>query len=363
MNSIIISIDGNIGSGKSTLFNKLETHYNDDNDIYFVPEPIDDWKKIVDSNNTPILSNLYQDTKKYAFRFQMMAYISRLSLLRKAIKNKYKIIITERCVQTDKNVFAKMLYDEGNIEYDEYQIYNNWFNEFLDEIDVAGIIYVKADPDICNNRVKIRAREGETIPIEYLKKCHDYHEEWLCKENNKLVINANVDIYNDKDIQNQWVNTIDKWIYNIKQKKNDVRKSDIFEYEYILQFDGACRGNPSDLLGLGCVLYKHDTLLDKKCVKQIVSGGTNNISEYMSLLVGLELCMKDNIKEILVQGDSELIIKQINGIYKVTSNKLLPYYNKVLEYKNKFKNIKFEHIKRNLNKIADSLANEALDNN
>jgi deoxyadenosine/deoxycytidine kinase len=81
MNSpIIISIDGNIGSGKSTLYTDLQKHYQDRTDICFVPEPVDDWTKIVDAENTPILTNLYKNTKKYAFRFQMMAYISRLHL-------------------------------------------------------------------------------------------------------------------------------------------------------------------------------------------------------------------------------------------------------------------------------------------
>ena len=212
MNSLILSIDGNIGSGKSTLYNKLQTYYKDRKDICFVPEPVDDWKDIVDNKGTPILTNLYQDTKKYAFRFQMMAYISRLNLLRKAIKQNYKIIITERCVQTDRHVFAKMLYDDGNIEHDEYQIYNKWFYEFLDEINIAGIIYVKANPEICDQRVKIRAREGETIPLEYLQKCHKYHEEWLCHEKKKMVIDANVDINNNIDAERSWIQARFSWL-------------------------------------------------------------------------------------------------------------------------------------------------------
>ena len=173
---IILSIDGNIGSGKSTLYNNLQKHYSDNDTICFVPEPVDEWKNIVDSNNVPILTNLYKDTNKYAFRFQMMAYISRLHLLRQKVKeNKYKIIISERSVETDKNVFAKMLYDDGLIEHDEYQIYNKWFDEFIDDIKLTGIIYVKAEPSVCNDRVKIRAREGEdSIPLDYLQKCHQY---------------------------------------------------------------------------------------------------------------------------------------------------------------------------------------------
>ena len=85
-NPIIISIDGNIGSGKSTLYTDLQTHFSNRTDICFVPEPVDSWTKIVDVDKTPILTNLYKDTKRYAFRFQMMAYISRLHLLREKVK-------------------------------------------------------------------------------------------------------------------------------------------------------------------------------------------------------------------------------------------------------------------------------------
>ena len=70
----------------------------------------------------------------------MMAYISRISLLKKAIKsNPGKIIISERCVLTDKNVFAKMLYDSGKIEEVNYKIYLQWFDEFIEDIPVSGM--------------------------------------------------------------------------------------------------------------------------------------------------------------------------------------------------------------------------------
>jgi deoxyadenosine/deoxycytidine kinase/ribonuclease HI len=389
MISNIITIDGNIGSGKSTLYNKLQYHYRNNNDICFVPEPVDEWKNIVDNNNTPILTNLYKDTKKYAFRFQMMAYISRLNLLRNARKQKYKLIISERCVQTDRNVFAKMLYDGGNIEHDEYLIYNKWFDEFLDELNIAGIIYIKADPEICEDRVKKRGRAGEIIPLKYLQKCHEYHEEWLNKENNKLVINANVDITSNIRVQNNWIKAIDNWIKMVlnidimleesvvypkqpdyipdgliwKTNSDTTESNNESKYKYVLQFDGGCRGNPSNKLGLGCVLLENNTIIDEQFKLVFVNDGTNNKAEYMALIMGLKLCINNKVEEVLVQGDSELIIKQINKIYKVSSANLLPYYNEVFEYNSHFKKIKFEHVKRHLNKIADSLANKALDSN
>ena len=110
----------------------------------------------------------------------MMAYISRLNLLRDIIiNNPNAVIITERCLFTDKYVFAKMLFDSGNMTKIEYAIYNKWFTSFLDNITIDGIIYIKTTPNTCIERINKRNRDGEDIPLDYLKKCHNYHEDWL----------------------------------------------------------------------------------------------------------------------------------------------------------------------------------------
>ena len=104
----IISIDGNIGSGKSTIVQKLKEYFQKQNkNIIFLQEPINEWDKIKDKNGITILEKFYQNQEKYSFAFQMMAYISRLSLLKKTIEeNSDAIIITERCLNTDSYVFA-----------------------------------------------------------------------------------------------------------------------------------------------------------------------------------------------------------------------------------------------------------------
>jgi deoxyadenosine/deoxycytidine kinase/ribonuclease HI len=372
---IILSIDGNIGSGKSTLYKDLQAYYSNNTDICFVPEPVDDWSHITDANNTPILTNLYKDTKKYAFRFQMMAYISRLHLLRQKVKeNKYKIIISERSVQTDRNVFAKMLYDDGLIEHDEYQIYNKWFDEFLDDMRLGGIIYVRADPDICAARVKIRAREGETIAIEYLQKCHQYHENWLEHSMDKLLIEANVDtsIKENASIRTDWVNTIVEWIQNkFGSSSNSMCEPETETNAYIstlpnlpiLQFDGACRGNPSNILGLGCII-KNNTkteTIEERSYRFPKTNGTNNEAEYLSLIKGMKLALNYNIKSIRVEGDSNLILNQMSGKYQVKAENLIPLYNAAKILESEFNLISYHHIRREFNKEADKLANQALD--
>jgi deoxyadenosine/deoxycytidine kinase len=128
--SLIISIDGNIGCGKSTFLKELKNEVKKLRlkNIIFLQEPLDQWSQI-NVNGVTILEKFYENPDKYAFSFQMMAYISRLSLFKKAIKeNPDTIIVTERSLYTDKNIFAKMLYDDNKIDSYSYQIYNMWFN-------------------------------------------------------------------------------------------------------------------------------------------------------------------------------------------------------------------------------------------
>jgi deoxyadenosine/deoxycytidine kinase len=239
----IISIEGNIGSGKSTLLANLKKYFKNNAKDYvnviFLKEPVDEWSNIKDENGITILEKFYADQEKYSFSFQIMAYISRLKLLKEAVKSvkdkmqkiyeihencsvKLKtIIITERSLYTDKMVFAKMLYDSGKIESINYQIYLNWFNTFADEFKVNKIIYVNANPDICYERVGKRNRDGEDkIPLEYLNKCHSYHNNMLdkslpeCVCDSQLVLDGNIDICENDHILNEWISSIEKFIYN-----------------------------------------------------------------------------------------------------------------------------------------------------
>jgi deoxyadenosine/deoxycytidine kinase len=215
--TIIISIEGNIGTGKSTLLSLLKSKYENSQNIIFLQEPVKEWESIKDKNNTTILKKFYENQEKYSFAFQMMAYISRLAILKDAIE-KYpnSIIITERCLNTDRYVFAKMLYDNNKLEDVEYQIYLKWFDHFSNLQQIQKIIYLKTDPEICFNRVIKRSRDGESsISLDYLKNCHNYHENMINNINDKkLIIDGNKDIDLDNNIVNNWLNTINDFIYN-----------------------------------------------------------------------------------------------------------------------------------------------------
>lgn len=215
--STIVSIEGNIGSGKSTILKLLKEYFNENKNIIFLQEPVDEWEKIKDKNNVTILAKFYDNQEKYSFAFQMMAYISRLSLLKKTIeKNSDAIIITERCLNTDRYVFAKMLYDNGKLEDVEYQIYLNWFEHFLDIQKIQKVVYLKTEPHICYFRINKRNRTGESnISMDYLEQCHKYHEDMINDTiDTKLIINSNIDTDENQEVQNEWIKMIEQFIIN-----------------------------------------------------------------------------------------------------------------------------------------------------
>ena len=226
-NYTIVSIEGNIGSGKSTLLANLREHFKDVVDIVFLKEPVDEWAKIKDKNGTTILEKFYADQEKYSFPFQMMAYVSRIKELRNTVKEQKKnslkpfIIITERSLYTDKMVFAKMLFDTGKIEYVNYQIYLNWFDTFSEEFPVHKVVYVKTTPEKCHERILKRSREGEdNIPLSYLKSCSFYHDNMLdknlttCVCETQLVLDGNINIYENTHQLDMWIEEITKFMYN-----------------------------------------------------------------------------------------------------------------------------------------------------
>ena len=145
----------------------------------------------------------------------MMAYISRLNLLKNAIKeNPNSIIITERCLNTDRYVFAKMLYDSGKMEDVEYQIYLKWFDHFLEIQTIQKVIYLKTDPKICSYRINKRCRDGESnISVDYLIECHKYHEDMIdALTHQSLIIDGNPDTDIETNIIYKWINDIVKFI-------------------------------------------------------------------------------------------------------------------------------------------------------
>ena len=217
-NTILASVEGGIGSGKSTLLGYLRQHSTQ---FVYVDEPLSKWDQFKDASGQTILQKFYADPTKYGFSFQIMALLSRMTAIRTAIKeNPGKIIITERCLHTDKLVFARMLNEAKHIEDVNYQIYQSCFNTFITECPVSAIIYVKTEPQTCQNRISKRSRAGEeAIPLEYLQSCDQYHEMMMEElDLPTLILDGNVNIEDEPNLSESWRLQIEAFIQTQQQQ-------------------------------------------------------------------------------------------------------------------------------------------------
>lgn len=126
-----------------------------------------------------------------------------------------------------------------------------------------------------------------------------------------------------------------------------------------LYVDGASRGNPG-MAGAGAVIKGPDGAVLKR-LKKYLDITTNNMAEYHALIIALEAAHSMRIRRIRVFSDSELMVKQINGQYRVKSADLRPLYEKAVKLLKGFEEAKIEHVYREDNSDADALANEAID--
>lgn len=192
----IIAIEGNLGVGKTTLVDYLKS-----NNIFeadFLYEPIDEWMQIKDSDGKSIFQKYNENRKKYAFDFQHIAYYARMEKLFDLVNNSKKnIIFMDRSLGTDKNVFEKMLYDNGMISELENKIYEYWDSYVQTQLHIKkNIIYLRCDPCVAYARMIGRGRkEEQNIKLDYIKNIHEYHDNWINHEikNNEHIIILNCD--------------------------------------------------------------------------------------------------------------------------------------------------------------------------
>ena len=128
---------------------------------------------------------------------------------------------------------------------------------------------------------------------------------------------------------------------------------------YMMAFDGCSKGNPGRA-GAGAVIYcnRAEIWADAKFVG---AKETNNVAEYAGLIMGLHEALRRNIKQLTVQGDSELIIKQMKKEYAVKSPNIKAYYEAAAALAAKFERVHFKHVYRNHNVRADALSNAGIE--
>ena len=194
---MLISIEGNIGTGKTTLMRYIKELYSNNCKVIFIEEPVDLWLQLQSNDGENILEKFYKDKSRWSYSFQMHAFITRAQEIMKQDQN--KVIIIERSVMTDRNVFAKLLSQTDNISDMEWKLYDEWFSwltvkfkEILPEL----YVYIRSDTNTSYQRMLKRNRKEEcAVDFEYIKQVKQKHDDWLLSET--IVPVVTIDVNND----------------------------------------------------------------------------------------------------------------------------------------------------------------------
>jgi deoxyadenosine/deoxycytidine kinase len=187
----VVSIQGNIGAGKTTFMADFERRLANASsmNIISVNEPVNEWRVNRYRNGTKsILDLFYEDTNKNAFLFQVNAFNTRQQAVINAmstidIKDKQVILLSERSMISDK-LFCENLFRQGTISEEEWDVYNKFYQTVTSTLVKLEkvMIYLDVGYQTCYSRLVKRSRNEEMkIPIEYLKSLEEMHEEMLLK--------------------------------------------------------------------------------------------------------------------------------------------------------------------------------------
>lgn len=132
------------------------------------------------------------------------------------------------------------------------------------------------------------------------------------------------------------------------------------ELAVVAYADGASRGNPGPS-SYGVIVYD-DAGKELHTGSRALGHGTNNQAEYEGAIAALEAALGLGAADVTLRMDSQLIVRQLEGRYRVRNPKLKPLHNRLLALRPRFQRFTVEHVPREENKVADRLANEALDN-
>ena len=170
----VVSVEGNIGSGKSTMLRYFEKM---DGNVTVLAEPVTEW---CDLNGINLLQKLYEDSKRRSMQFQAYVQLSRLRLLKHPSKKKIKLL--ERSIQNNRYCFLELAQREGSLGPSELAVLKSWY-EWLDSsmgLELDLIVYLRTSPEVSYNRMCARGRSEENgIPRQFIQSLHNVYEDWL----------------------------------------------------------------------------------------------------------------------------------------------------------------------------------------
>ncbi|CAG08471.1 unnamed protein product, partial [Tetraodon nigroviridis] len=199
-----VSIEGNIAVGKSTFGRLLQSACPD---WEVMTEPVSMWQNIgtgssKDPHGPPqtvsnLLQMMYQDPQRWSYTFQTYACMSRVKTQLQPppahllASEGSPVQVYERSVYSDRYIFALNMFELGCIGPTEWAIYQDWHSllveEFGHRLELEGIIYLRAPPETCLQRLRQRGRaEEEGVKLDYLETLHLQHERWLLEKSTEV---------------------------------------------------------------------------------------------------------------------------------------------------------------------------------
>jgi deoxyadenosine/deoxycytidine kinase len=201
-----IAVSGNIGSGKTTLTEKLAKHYG--------------WKPEFEAvDNNPYLADFYENMERWSFHLQVYFLNSRFNQIIKIRESKLSVI-QDRTIYEDAYIFAANLYKSKLISTRDYENYLNLFQSMISMVQAPDLlIYLKADIPKLVGQIEKRGRSYENkIRIDYLKNLNTHYEEWINSYNNGklLIVDVNdLDFVAHPEDFSKIVNLVDREVFGL----------------------------------------------------------------------------------------------------------------------------------------------------
>lgn len=190
-----VAVEGNIGCGKTTFLEQFKLNSK----VEVLPEPVDKWKSV---NGYNCFELMYQDTVRWSLAFQSYVTLTMLENHEKEKKHG-RVKMIERSVYSARHCFVENLHEKGLMSDMEYAVLEEWHDWLGDnaETGIDLIVYLRASPEVCQERIKKRNRSEETcVSLDYLEDLHRLHEDWLIHKKRGvlpapvLVVDANLDL-------------------------------------------------------------------------------------------------------------------------------------------------------------------------
>ena len=179
----IYALEGNIGSGKTTIMKIISNHFKD---VEFIEEPVKQWQNLGGMN---LLDSFYSDPKRWGFSFEFFSMLTKIEALLKAAESDKPIIIIERSIFSNK-VFIELSKELGKLDTMEHCMLMNTYDFYMAHVypQISGIIYLDTPVDECIRRITKRNRGEEcTIEKSYLESIKNKMDK-MCDSSTMIVI-------------------------------------------------------------------------------------------------------------------------------------------------------------------------------